>query len=110
LIPDAEYAPEPIPITTNTVCSSIGDKVGAGPVIPKPTGLTIGPVPAYENLEVNNSSNQDYQMVVCNTLGQEVMNLNIDARSSNTINIEALEPGVYFIYTEGQLVSKLLVH
>jgi hypothetical protein len=49
-------------------------------------------------------------MVVCNTLGQEVMNLNIDARSSNTINIEALEPGVYFIYTEGQLVSKLLVH
>ena len=107
LIPETNYAPEPL--KTNTVCSEVDDKSDV-PEPPQPIeGITVGPNPASSDIEVNNSTGTDYTLVLTNTIGQTVMEFVVMQNSTTTVSIEGLEPGVYFIRSEQQLVTKLIV-
>ncbi|MBR9918990.1 T9SS type A sorting domain-containing protein [bacterium] len=108
-IPEKDYNPEPI--KTNTVCSSVGvegttNNTGKEPVI---KGLSIGPNPSTGVLELDNATGESYTLHFTNALGQEIMTVDAAANTTQTVSLEHLGPGVYFVHTNGVSVTKLIV-
>ncbi len=101
------------PIFTQTVCSEVnetGASSGDNRIPSYVEGLNIGPNPVQDVLLFNNTTFNDFDVVLHNAIGQEISNFTINSNSETRFNVEEFEAGVYFIYANGIFVHKFIVH
>jgi len=100
------------PIVTNTVCSSVGVTTTIIGDDNSPTyihGLDIGPNPVSNYLNIANNTNEKYNIVIVNTLGQKMQNVYSIENSLEQIDVSNYSKGVYFIYAKGMFIQKFVV-
>lgn len=99
------------PILTNEVCSTVGETLsvtGSVPPVIKPK-LLVTPNPAQNHLIVDNGDQKDLSIKLINTLGQEVVSVNIASHTDRLIDISSLSSGVYTLYADGLYYQKVII-
>jgi hypothetical protein len=100
------------PIITNEVCSTVGQTsviIGQNNTPNYVDGLTIGPNPVADLLYFNNETQQNFDVIITNTLGQTLKSARIARSSETSVDVSDYSKGVYFIYANGIFVHKFVV-
>ncbi|MGZ5243597.1 MAG: DUF7619 domain-containing protein [Bacteroidia bacterium] len=98
------------PVITNTARSKMTEPVG----IRKENAilgnsLNIYPNPASSKVYLKNTSNTRKQVVVFNSIGQQIQTLILQPQDATEWNINHLSNGLYFIQADGEQTHKLLI-
>ncbi len=111
-----EWADGGFPVMDLIITNSLGDwLLYRTAFLSTPTfhqnSFTMYPNPVQENLSINNTSNQSVSAIIYDVSGKLLQSHTIEANTS-TINVKALNTGLYFIVFEnesGERVSKKFV-
>ena len=99
----SEYA---VTVTNNSGCADTSDcieygEVGIEDIIRNSSLLQLFPNPARNNvfLKLNTSTSNEYQIIVVNAIGQDILSFTRTIRQGAAIKIdlEGIQPGIYFI-------------
>lgn len=95
-------------ITTNTVCSTVGESVGiANPE--DETGIEINPNPARSTITVYNKLLEPASLNLTDVLGSSVLSAKTMPLTSIKLDVSELSAGVYFMYSNGTFAKKLII-
>lgn len=72
-------------------------------------GNIIYPIPTSDKLWIKNNlfNTQTFTGSICNTLGIEVMRIKFDSKTTNEIDVNQLESGVYFLNILGKDINHI---
>ncbi|MEY2923600.1 MAG: hypothetical protein RLZZ337_140, partial [Bacteroidota bacterium] len=88
-------------ITTNEVCSTVGQTsaiIGQNTTPTFVEGLNIGPNPVSEILYFDNETQKSFDVIITNTLGQNLQDLKIKRNGNTSLDVSKYAQGVYFVY------------
>lgn len=97
------------PIYTNTVCSQVTENGSVNP-IDKHLGIEVSPIPTNNILVIKNNSSDDVDITLINTLGQDVSHFHAKKQTESTVDVSELPKGIYFMYTKGNMIQKVVIH
>lgn len=69
--------------------------------------IQISPNPANDQIQINNLSNTDSEVLIYNSAGKEIISQHLKS-GKNTINISNLTPGFYLVKEQNGVISKIV--